>query len=88
MPADGGGRHTAMEMTRGVYTNLKIPAKAVGPDRNLGKRDQSAGIFRLDLNRKLNSRSRHSTPSKSRKIDWQPCVTSGSPAKQANAFTT
>jgi hypothetical protein len=28
MPADGGEVTLAMDMTRGVYTNLKIPAKA------------------------------------------------------------
>jgi dipeptidyl aminopeptidase/acylaminoacyl peptidase len=30
MPADGGEVRLAMDMTRGVYTNLKIPAKARG----------------------------------------------------------
>ena len=48
MPADGGEVTLAMDMTRGVYTNLKIPAKggtSYHPDCQLGKRDQSTRTF-------------------------------------------
>src|SRR5215213_5304423 len=51
MPADGGEVHLAMDMTRGVYTNLRIPAKA--PATMLFANWESAlnppEIFRLDL---------------------------------------
>ena len=33
MPADGGEVTLAMDMTRGVYTNLKIPAKVARASR-------------------------------------------------------
>jgi Tol biopolymer transport system component len=47
MPADGGDVTLAMDMTRGVYTGLKIPTKAAFNNSHcqLGKCHESAGSF-------------------------------------------
>ena len=54
MPADGGEVTLAMDMTRGVYTGLKIPAKASGTIiiANWESAMNPPEVFRLDLKTK------------------------------------
>lgn len=74
MPADGGEVHLAMDMTRGVYTNLKIPAKA--PSTILIASWESATnppeVFRLDLKSKTQQPLTSFNAEAVAKIDWQP----------------
>ncbi|HEV8428833.1 MAG TPA: S9 family peptidase [Pyrinomonadaceae bacterium] len=74
MPADGGQVTLAMDMTRGVYTNLKIPAtawstiliatweSAINPPE----------IFKLDLNSKTQIPLTSFNADQVAKIDWLP----------------
>ena len=74
MPADGGEVTLAMDMTRGVYTNLKIPAKA--PATILIASWESATnppeIVRLDLKTKTQQPLTSFNAEQVAKIDWQP----------------
>ena len=80
----------AMDMTRGVYTNLRIPCESIVNNfiANWESAINPPEVFRLDLKSKTQNRSPLSTPSKSRRSTGNRCVTSGSRVKQANAFTT
>ncbi len=74
MPADGGEVRLAMDMTRGVYTNLKIPAKA--PSIVLVASWESATnppeVVRLDLQSKTQHPLTSFNAVELAKIDWQP----------------
>ncbi len=74
MAANGGDVRLAMDMTRGVYTNLRIPAKA--PATLLFVNWESAinppEVFRLDLNSKTQQPLTSVNSDQVTKIDWQP----------------
>ena len=74
LPADGGEVRLAMDMTRGVYTNLRIPAKA--SSTILIASWESAinppELFRLDLNTKTQQPLTSFNAEQLAKIDWQP----------------
>src|SRR6185295_9315233 len=74
MPADGGEVTLAMDMTRGVYTNLKIPARA--PATVIIANWESAmnppEVFRLDLKSKTQIALTNFNTDQVAKIDWQP----------------
>ncbi|HET8783615.1 MAG TPA: prolyl oligopeptidase family serine peptidase, partial [Pyrinomonadaceae bacterium] len=74
MPADGGDVTLAMDMTKGVYTNLRIPAKA--SSTILVATWESAinppELFRLDLNSKTQQPLTSFNAEQVAKIDWQP----------------
>jgi dipeptidyl aminopeptidase/acylaminoacyl peptidase len=74
MPANGGEVTLAMDMTRGVYTNLKIPGKA--SSTILIASWESAmnppEIFRLDLKSKTQVPLTTFNADQVAKIDWQP----------------
>jgi dipeptidyl aminopeptidase/acylaminoacyl peptidase len=74
LPADGGEVRMAMDMTRGVYTNLRIPSKA--PATMLIAEWESATnppeIFRLDLTSKIQQPLTAFNTEQLAKIDWQP----------------
>ncbi|HVQ38772.1 MAG TPA: S9 family peptidase [Pyrinomonadaceae bacterium] len=74
IPADGGEVRLAMDMTRGVYTNLKVPAKA--PSTILIASWESATnppeVFRLDLQSKTQQPLTSFNAAEVAKIDWQP----------------
>ena len=74
MPADGGDVTLAMDMTRGVYTNLRIPSKA--PATLLFANWESATnppeLFRLDLTSKTQQPLTSFNADQVAKVDWQP----------------
>jgi dipeptidyl aminopeptidase/acylaminoacyl peptidase len=74
MPADGGDVTLAMDMTKGVYTNLRIPAKA--SSTILIAIWESATnppeVFRLDLNSKTQQPLTSFNAEQVAKIDWLP----------------
>ncbi len=74
MPADGGDVTLAMDMTRGVYTNLKIPSRA--RSTMLIASWESAinppEVVRLDLNSKTQHPLTTFNAEQVAKIDWQP----------------
>ena len=74
MPADGGDVTLAMDMMRGVYTNLRIPAKA--PSTLLFANWESATnppeLFRLDLTSKTQQALTSFNADQVAKVDWQP----------------
>ncbi len=74
MPANGGAVTLAMDMTRGVYTGLKIPSKA--PSTILIANWESAmnppEVFRLDLKSKTETALTNFNADQLAKIDWQP----------------
>jgi dipeptidyl aminopeptidase/acylaminoacyl peptidase len=74
MPADGGDVALAMDMTRGVYTNLKIPVSA--SSTMLFASWESAmnppEIFRLDMKLKTQAPLTNFNAEAAAKIDWQP----------------
>jgi dipeptidyl aminopeptidase/acylaminoacyl peptidase len=74
MPADGGQVTLAMDMTQGVYTNLKIPATA--SSTILIATWESAinppEIFKLDLNSKTQIPLTSFNADQVAKIDWLP----------------
>ncbi|HET9525679.1 MAG TPA: S9 family peptidase [Pyrinomonadaceae bacterium] len=74
MPADGGDVKLAMDMTRGVYTNLRIPSKA--PSTILIANWESATnppeLFRLDLTSKTQQPLTSFNAQQVARIDWQP----------------
>jgi dipeptidyl aminopeptidase/acylaminoacyl peptidase len=74
MPADGGDVTLAMDMTRGVYTNLRIPAKASSPIliANWESATNPPELFRLDLNSKTQQPLTAFNAEQVAKIDWQP----------------
>jgi dipeptidyl aminopeptidase/acylaminoacyl peptidase len=74
MPADGGEVTLAMDMTRGVYTSLKIPAKS--PATMLIANWESAinppEVFRVDVQTKTQRALTSFNEEQLAKIDWQP----------------
>ncbi len=74
MPADGGDVTLAMDMTRGVYTGLKIPAKAAATTIivNWESAMNPPEVFRLDLKSKTQTPLTNFNAEQLAKIDWQP----------------
>lgn len=74
MPADGGDVTLAMDMTRGVYTGLKIPAKASSTIVivNWESAMNPPEVFRLDLKSKTQAPLTSFNADAVAKIDWQP----------------
>lgn len=74
MPADGGEVTLAMDMTRGVYTNLRIPSKASTPIliANWESAINPPELFRLDLTSKTQQPLTSFNAEQVAKIDWQP----------------
>lgn len=74
MPADGGDVRLAMDMTRGVYTNLRIPAKASSPllIANWESATNPPEIFQLDLETKTQRPLTSFNAEQLAKIDWLP----------------
>lgn len=74
MPADGGEVTLAMDMTRGVYTNLRIPAKASSTIliANWESATNPPEVFRLDLTSKTQQPLTTFNAEQLAKIDWQP----------------
>jgi len=74
MPAEGGDVTLAMDMMRGVYTNLRIPSKA--PATLLFANWESATnppeVFRLDLTSKTQQPLTSFNAEQVAKVDWQP----------------
>ncbi|HSD47802.1 MAG TPA: S9 family peptidase [Pyrinomonadaceae bacterium] len=74
LAADGGDVTLAMDMMRGVYTNLKIPSRA--PSTLLIANWESATnppeLFRLDLTSKTQQPLTSFNADQLAKIDWQP----------------
>jgi dipeptidyl aminopeptidase/acylaminoacyl peptidase len=74
MAADGGDVTLAMDMMRGVYTNVKIPSKA--PATLLFANWESATnppeLFRLDLASKTQHALTAFNADQVAKVDWQP----------------
>lgn len=74
MPADGGEVTLAMDMTRGVYTNLKIPLKAATTIVLVSWESATnpPEIFRLDLKTKTQQPLTSFNAEAVAKVDWQP----------------
>jgi len=74
MPADGDQVTLAMDMMRGVYTNLRIPAKASSTMlfANWESAINPPEVFRLDLNSKTQQPLTSFNAEQVTKIDWQP----------------
>jgi len=74
MPADGGDVTLAMDMTRGVYTNLRIPSKASSTVLfvNWESAINPPEVFRLDLTSKTQQALTTFNADQVAKIDWQP----------------
>lgn len=74
MPADGGEVTLALDMTRGVYTNLRIPTKAAAPIliANWESAINPPELFRLDLTAKTQRPLTSFNAEQVAKIDWQP----------------
>ena len=74
MPADGGDVRLAMDMMRGVYTNLRIPSK-VSPTILIANWESATNppeVFRLDLNSKTQQPLTSFNAEQVAKIDWLP----------------
>ncbi|HEX6648829.1 MAG TPA: S9 family peptidase [Pyrinomonadaceae bacterium] len=74
MPADGGDVTLAMDMTRGVYTNLRIPSKASATMLfvNWESAINPPEVFRLNLTSKTQQALTTFNADQVTKIDWQP----------------
>jgi dipeptidyl aminopeptidase/acylaminoacyl peptidase len=74
LPADGGEVRLAMDMTRGVYTNLRIPRKAAFTIviASWESAMSPPEIFRLDLNERTQKPLTTFNADKVAQIDWQP----------------
>ncbi len=74
IPADGGDVTLAMDMTKGVYTNLRIPTKASSTIlvANWESAINPPELFRLDLNSKTQQPLTSFNAEQVAKIDWQP----------------
>lgn len=74
LPADGGDVTLAMDMTRGVYTNLRIPSKASSTIliANWESATNPPEVFRLDLTSKTQQPLTAYNAEQLAKIDWQP----------------
>ncbi|MCM3873909.1 MAG: prolyl oligopeptidase family serine peptidase, partial [Pyrinomonadaceae bacterium] len=74
LPADGGEVRLAMDMTSGVYTNLRIPSKASSTVviANWESAIHPPEVFRLDLNSKTQQPLTSFNAEQVARIDWQP----------------
>ncbi len=74
LPADGGDVTLALDMTKGVYTNLRIPAKASSPIliANWESAINPPELFRLDLTSRTQQPLTSFNTEQVAKIDWQP----------------
>ncbi|HEX5834587.1 MAG TPA: S9 family peptidase [Pyrinomonadaceae bacterium] len=74
LAADGNEVRLALDMTRGVYTNLRIPAKASSTIliANWESAISPPEVFRLDLNSKTQQPLTSVNAEQLTKIDWQP----------------
>jgi len=74
MPADGGEVNLAMDMTRGVYTNLRIPAKTSSTIliANWESAINPPEVFRLDPGSKTQQPLTTFNAEQVAKIDWLP----------------
>jgi dipeptidyl aminopeptidase/acylaminoacyl peptidase len=74
MPADGGEFRLAMDMTRGVYTNLRIPSKASSPIlvANWESAINPPEIFLLDIETKTQKPLTSFNAEQVARIDWLP----------------
>ena len=74
LPADGGEVTLAMDMTRGVYTGLKIPSRASSTMiiANWESAMNPPEVFRLDLKSKTQTPLTNFNADQVVKIDWQP----------------
>jgi dipeptidyl aminopeptidase/acylaminoacyl peptidase len=74
MPAEGGDVTLAMDMTRGVYTGLKIPTAAASTIiiANWESAMSPPEIFRLDVRSKIQTALTNFNADRVSKIDWQP----------------
>ncbi|MEP6706707.1 MAG: S9 family peptidase [Pyrinomonadaceae bacterium] len=74
LPADGGEVRPAMDMTRGVYTNLKVPQKASSAIiiANWESGMNPPEVFRLNPNNKTQQPLTDVNAARLAQIDWQP----------------
>jgi dipeptidyl aminopeptidase/acylaminoacyl peptidase len=74
LPAQGGEVRLAMDMTRGVYTNLRIPQKATSTIliANWESAMNPPEVFRLDLKSKTQQPLTTFNAERTAQIDWQP----------------
>jgi dipeptidyl aminopeptidase/acylaminoacyl peptidase len=74
LPADGGEVRLAMDMTRGVYTNLKIPQRSATAVVIVSWESamNPAEIFRLNLKEKTQQPLTNFNAERLAQIDWQP----------------
>ena len=74
LPATGGEVRLALDMTRGVYTNLRIPQKASSTIliANWESAMNPPEVFRLDLNSKTQQPLTNFNADRVAQIDWQP----------------
>jgi len=74
MPAELGEVRLAMDMTKGVYTNLRIPSKASSTIliANWESAINPPEVFRLDLNTKTQQALTSFNAEQLANIDWQP----------------
>ncbi len=74
LPADGGEVRLAMDMTKGVFTNLRIPSKASSTIviANWESAMNPPEVFRLDLKSQTQQPLTTFNAEQVAKIDWQP----------------
>jgi dipeptidyl aminopeptidase/acylaminoacyl peptidase len=74
LPSGGGEVTLAMDMTRGVYTGLKIPQKAASTIiiANWESSTNPPEVFRLDLKEKIQRPLTNFNAERVAQIDWQP----------------
>jgi dipeptidyl aminopeptidase/acylaminoacyl peptidase len=74
LPANGGEVRLAMDMTRGVYTGMKIPQKASSTIifANWESAMNPPEVFRLDLKSKTQQPLTTFNAERVAKVDWQP----------------
>ncbi|MDQ1729795.1 MAG: hypothetical protein QOD33_1920 [Pyrinomonadaceae bacterium] len=74
MPANGGEVTLALDLTRGVYTGLKIPANAQSTIiiANWESAMNPPEVFRLDLDTKTQTPLTNFNGAQVAKVDWQP----------------
>jgi Tol biopolymer transport system component len=90
MPAEGGDVTLATDMTRGVYTGLKIPTRTASTIviANWESAMNPPEVFRLDLKSKTQIPLTNFNADQVAKIDWQPVRHFWFTSKAASAFIT